>query len=390
MFGDRLLRAIHSIPPGRTRSVSEIAAAAGRPWAARAAGRVIAGLRTTAAPWHRVVRADGGLTCRDAQWLRLAREGARPAKDEPIDVWLTRAGAALVANLSTRVYCRPSCAGAKSADPARIEPLADAREAALRAFHPCPRCAPPRSRVRPPDPVAPGPRRCRCTRARSLSVEDQLGRCGHATLPGFVPADLCTRLAREARSPAALRREVLLEGHGMGRGVYGYVGEGPARRWIDRLRADLYEALLPHARLWLQRLGRRADLPDALDAFQRRCAAAGQRLGASTLLRYEAGGWNAPHRDLYGPVIFPFQALVVLSATPFRGGAFAIVECREEDDDLWHVIRPARGDALVFPSEARPIPRTGGFRAVEVRHALLPIRSGARAALGLVLHGAAR
>lgn len=81
---------------------------------------------------------------------------------------------------------------------------------------------------------------------------------------------------------------------------------------------------------------------------------------------------------------------MVLSAAPTVGGAFAIVECREEEDDLWHLIRPERGDALVFPSEARPVAVDGGYRSVEVRHALLPVRSGARVALGLMLHGAAR
>ena len=176
----------------------------------------------------------------------------------------------------------------------------------------------------------------------------------------------------------------------MGRGAYGYVGEGSARKIVGHLRVDLYARLLPHARCWNERLGRRDDLPATLDAFERRSAAAGQRLPASTLLRYEAGGWNAPHRDVYGPVVFPFQAVVVLSSAPFTGGAFALVECREEADDLWHVVRPGRGDALVFPSEARPIPVTGGFRAAEIRHALLPIRSGTRIALGLVLHGAPR
>jgi len=391
LFRDRLIRVLRDIPPGRTRSVSDLAAAAGRPWAARAAGRVLAGLHATDTnPWHRAVRADGALPYGEAQRLRLVSEGARPAKGETLDAWLLRAGASLVGVWRGRAYCRPGCAAAERADRTRVEPLVDAREATTRGFHPCPRCAPPRSRARPPDPVAPGPRRSRCTRVRDLPVADQLARCGHAILPRFVSPHLCDRLGRAARSPAALRREVLLEGHAMGRGAYGYVGEGNARKMVDRLRADLYARLLPLARRWNEHLGRREDLPDTLRAFERRSTAAGQRLPASTLLRYETGGWNAPHRDLYGPVVFPFQAVVVLSSAPYTGGAFALVECREETDDLWHVIRPSRGCALVFPSEARPIPGDGDFRAVEVRHALLPIRSGTRAALGLVLHGAPR
>lgn len=290
MFRGRLLRALEAIPPARTRSVSEVAAAAGRPWAARAAGRLLAAWRTTEAPCHRAVRADGGLTFGDAQLARLVREGARPGTDEPIESWLARANASLAGNLVTRVYCRASCADAASSDPARLEPLADAREATRRLFRPCPRCAPPRSRARRPDPLVAGPRRARCAGVLSLPLEEQLARCGHATLRGFVPPSICARLERQAGSPGSLRREVLLEGHAMGRGVYGYVGKRGARKEIDRLRASLYGKLLPHARLWLERLGRRQDLPGTLEAFERRSAAAGQPFPASTLLRYEAGG----------------------------------------------------------------------------------------------------
>jgi len=54
------------------------------------------------------------------------------------------------------------------------------------------------------------------------------------------------------------------------------------------------------------------------------------------------------------------------------------------------LLRASLHGPLVFPSEARPVSVDGGYRSVEVRHALLPVRSGARVALGLMLHGAAR
>ena len=300
-------------------------------------------------------------------------------------------------NLSTRTYCRSGCASLQRIGAAQREPLADAREAGARGFRRCARCAPPAAGRRPADPLRPPGPQPRCASAR-LPLEDQLDRCGHAVIPRFLDARARRFFERAAADPRSQRRRVVLERHAFGRGEYGYAGGGPIGREIDRLRRRLYTALLPSARGWLARLGRRPDLPDALPAFEAHSAAAGQRLPASTLLRYGPGGWNAPHRDLYGPVIFPFQAMVVVGSKPFRGGAFALIESRTGEEDRWHLLRPRPGDAVIVPAEARPVRRgraggqaeqaTGPFRSVPVRHALLPVRSGERTALGLVLHGA--
>jgi alkylated DNA nucleotide flippase Atl1 len=397
MFEERLQEAIAGIPRARTRSISDLAARAGRPWAARAAGRALGKIRRSAAPWQRAVRADGGLPFGEPQLNRLREEGARPRTGEALAAWLARAGATLAGSWRTRRYCRPDCPALDGADRARLEALTNAREASARGFAACPRCRPPRARTKPPDPLRTGRRRARCAAVSALPIGDQLARCGHAIIPRFVDARTCETLQREAGFAGAVRRQVSLEGHAMGRGVYGYVGEGKARRIVDGLRAKLYNRLLDPARGWLARLGRGVGLPDSLERFEEIGAAAGQKLPASTLLRYGPGGWNAPHRDVYGPVVFPFQIVIVLGGS-YRGGEFALVELREDEDDLWHVLRPRRGDALVFPAEARPVPaggrgeslRAGGFRAVEVRHALMPIRSGSRTALGVVLHGMSR
>ncbi len=399
-FESRLKQALAAVPAGRTRTVAELAATAGRPWAAREAGRLIAGWarnRSTALPLHRAVRSGGGLPFGDSQRRKLVAEGARRRSGEAIDDWLARAGANLVGILTSRSYCRPECALATHARSEAVEPLTDAREAALRGFRPCLRCSPPVRRVLMPDPLRPPGRRPRCASA-DLPLETQLDRCGHAIIPRILDARECAWLERAAARPSSQRRRVSLERHAFGRGEYGYVGPGEVHRRIETLRRRLYAALLPSARTWLERLGRAGDFPDTLRAFDAQSAAGGQRLAASTLLQYGPGGWNAPHRDLYGPVIFPFPAMIVVSRAPSRGGAFAVIEARADGEDVWHLIRPRPGDAVIFPSEARPVPRGAGpwrsrrttqrFRPAPVRHALLPIRAGRRTALGLVLHAA--
>ena len=60
-FRQKVLEEIQKIPRGETRSYGQIAAAVGRPGAARAVGRICAGNQDREIPCHRVVRADGTL-----------------------------------------------------------------------------------------------------------------------------------------------------------------------------------------------------------------------------------------------------------------------------------------------------------------------------------------
>ena len=80
-------RALQKIPPGRTTSYSEIAAALGRPTAVRAVARAIASNNhAVLVPCHRVVRSDGALS--GYRWgverkrALLERERARAGRDE--------------------------------------------------------------------------------------------------------------------------------------------------------------------------------------------------------------------------------------------------------------------------------------------------------------------
>ncbi|MET0250324.1 MAG: methylated-DNA--[protein]-cysteine S-methyltransferase, partial [Sphingobium sp.] len=61
-FQQAVWQALRAIPPGETRSYGEIAAAAGKPGAVRAAGSACgANPIAIVVPCHRVLRADGAL-----------------------------------------------------------------------------------------------------------------------------------------------------------------------------------------------------------------------------------------------------------------------------------------------------------------------------------------
>jgi O-6-methylguanine DNA methyltransferase len=60
-FRRRVLRVVSSIPAGRVSTYGDVAAAAGRPRAARAVGNIMASCTDRTIPCHRVVAANGRL-----------------------------------------------------------------------------------------------------------------------------------------------------------------------------------------------------------------------------------------------------------------------------------------------------------------------------------------
>lgn len=58
-FAERVRKVVKTIPGGQTRSYGEVAAAAGRPGAARAVGTIMKNNYDPTVPCHRVIRSDG-------------------------------------------------------------------------------------------------------------------------------------------------------------------------------------------------------------------------------------------------------------------------------------------------------------------------------------------
>jgi O-6-methylguanine DNA methyltransferase len=58
-FTNRVLTVVRRIPPGQVATYGDVAAAAGRPRAARAVGNIMRGCRVHGVPCHRVVAAGG-------------------------------------------------------------------------------------------------------------------------------------------------------------------------------------------------------------------------------------------------------------------------------------------------------------------------------------------
>jgi hypothetical protein len=221
-------------------------------------------------------------------------------------------------------------------------------------------------------------------------VARELDSHGCALLPPLLTPGECTRIAALYDQPGRFRATIDMARHRFGEGQYRYFA-APFPEPVDALRHGLYGRLLPVARDWYERLGRRPEWPDTLDEWLEACHAAGQTRPTPILLRYERGGWNALHRDLYGDKVFPLQVVINLSdpGADHTGGEFLLVEQRPRAQSRGTATLIPQGHGLVFTTRDRPVASARGWSAAPVRHGVSTIRSGRRYTLGLVFHDAA-
>jgi hypothetical protein len=220
------------------------------------------------------------------------------------------------------------------------------------------------------------------------SLHGELDGRGFARVPALLAAAECDALAGLYES-GRFRKRVDMGRHRYGEGEYRYF-EAPLPPAVAELREALYSRLAPVANRWEEVLAGAERYPPALDAFLALCREHAQTRPTPLLLRYEAGGFNCLHQDVYGAVAFPLQVVIVLSqlGTDFTGGEFLLVEQRPRAQSRGEAIALDQGDALVFPNRYRPVAGSRGFHRNFVRHGVSTLQSGRRISLGIIFHDA--
>jgi uncharacterized protein len=222
------------------------------------------------------------------------------------------------------------------------------------------------------------------------AVTAEVNDVGCALTPRLLTAAECARIAGLYDRGELFRSTVEMARYRFGEGEYKYFAR-PFPEPVEQLKQALYPRLLPIARDWHAKLGRPAPWPDTLDEWLAMCHAAGQTKSTPILLRYETGGWNALHRDLYGDLVFPLQVVINLSdpGADHTGGEFLLLEQRPRAQSRGTATLIPQGHGLVFTTRDRPVRSTRGWSAGPVRHGVSAVRSGRRFTLGLVFHDAA-
>lgn len=212
---------------------------------------------------------------------------------------------------------------------------------------------------------------------------------GWAVIDALLDPETCAGLVALYSEEAPFRKRLTMERYRFGRGTYAYFAY-PLPALVEELRVRLYPPLAEIANRWSAHLGSDARYPAELEVFLARCRKAGQSRPTPLLLAYEAGGFNSLHQDVYGPLAFPVQVAILLSAPgrDFTGGEFVMTEQRPRQQARVHAVPLAQGDAVVFAGQQRPGRGPRGFHRLNVRHGVCEIRSGRRLTLGVIFHDA--
>jgi hypothetical protein len=221
--------------------------------------------------------------------------------------------------------------------------------------------------------------------ALRASLDDR----GYATTPALLRPAECTELVALYDRREVFRNRIVMERFGYGLGEYKYFA-APLPPMVTVMRAALYERLAPIASDWMRTMGLGEGFPPALDDFVQLCHRAGQIKPTPLMLRYEAGGYNCMHQDLYGEIFFPIQMTIMLSQleADFSGGEFLLMEQRPRAQSRGEAITLDHGEAIIFATRWRPVRGARGYYRVNVRHGVSRLKSGLRFTLGIIFHDA--
>lgn len=189
---------------------------------------------------------------------------------------------------------------------------------------------------------------------------------------------------------ALFAKTVVMDRPEFGLGVYRYF-RAPIPSLVDQLRRAVYPHVARIANHWQELLNDEVRFPAEWSDFQSECQRAGQTTPTPLLLKYNAGGFNALHRDLRGSVFFPIQMAIVLSPRGeppegFQGGDFLFCDAPPGKKLRRREIPAGLGDAILFCTRDRLVQVGGAYGLQPVKHGVAPITAGTRFVLGAPFH----
>lgn len=213
---------------------------------------------------------------------------------------------------------------------------------------------------------------------------------GYALVPGVLTADECEGFINEYSNDALYRKTIIMEHHQYGLGEYKYF-KYPLPALVQQLRETVYPELAPVANNWMFILNKDIHFPATLAELLDNCHVHGQNRPTPLILKYTQGGFNALHQDIYGEVFFPMQAVLFLNepGEDYEGGEFVLIEQKPRAQSRAIVLKPKKGDMLLFTTSFRPQKTKTGHAKVNMKHGVAEVTSGDRHTLGIIFHDGA-
>jgi uncharacterized protein len=221
------------------------------------------------------------------------------------------------------------------------------------------------------------------------SIETSLNNKGYAKLSNALSKEECELLTKLYPNPELFRSVINMQRYRFGKGEYKYFNY-PLPTIIQQLREGLYKPLSKIANEWMQQLSIDKKFPTTHQELIAQCHDHQQPRPTPLMLRYEAGGFNTLHQDLYGEIYFPFQIVFVLTqqGRDHEGGELVLTEQVPRAQSKAEVVTPNQGDAVIFTTNFRPVKGTKGYYRANMKHGISEVKSGVRYAMGIIFHDA--
>ncbi|RLJ32879.1 hypothetical protein CLU97_2344 [Chryseobacterium sp. 7] len=220
-------------------------------------------------------------------------------------------------------------------------------------------------------------------------VTETMHKNGYAVIPNLLSDNECEQLKSNYEHSALYRKAVVMARYRFGLGEYKYFNY-PLPEIIQTLRTNIYPHLAPIANSWFNALHIDIQFPLNHQDFLEQCHVNGQQKATVLILKYAEGGFNTLHQDLYGDMYFPIQMVLMLSEPDhdFTGGEFVLTQQIPRAQSKAIVLKPKKGDALIFTTQFKPEKGTKGYYRVNMKHGISEVKEGSRYALGIIFHDA--
>jgi uncharacterized protein len=221
------------------------------------------------------------------------------------------------------------------------------------------------------------------------SVEASLNIKGYSLIPNMLLKKECEQLIKLYNNTELFRSVINMQRYRFGNGEYKYFNY-PLPSIIQQLREVLYRPLSKIANEWMQQLSIDKKFPTTHAELITQCHESRQSRPTPLILRYEAGGYNTLHQDLYGEIYFPFQVVFVLTqqGRDHEGGELVLTEQVPRAQSKAEVVTPSQGDAVIFTTNFRPVKGARGYYRANMKHGVSEVKSGVRYAMGIIFHEA--
>ncbi|NML22267.1 2OG-Fe(II) oxygenase [Pseudoflavitalea sp. G-6-1-2] len=219
------------------------------------------------------------------------------------------------------------------------------------------------------------------------AITTELHNKGFTIVKNVLTPKECESLIADYNADNTYRKTITMERYRFGLGEYKYF-RYPLPEIITQLRETVYAQIAPVANQWMHELNLETNFPSTHKEMKALCHSNGQDKPTVLILKYGPGGFNTLHQDLYGQVFFPMQMVFMLDQVDedYTGGEFVITEQIPRAQSKANVLKPNRGDMIIFTTNFRPAKGSKGYYRVNMKHGVSPLHSGYRHSLGIIFH----